>query len=150
LASATENGVKVVVRLVPSQTQNDQFALSATFTPLESDLYLYSKDIPTNGVQGLGRPTLLELAKDSRLTALGGLTESVPAQTPEVEPKELLVYPPGEVTLSLPIALPPGSCQLDDNVSVTYAACSERGCKAPVVSKKIAISVPCRDAAMKP
>lgn len=146
LGSATENGVRVVVRL--AESANDHFALSATFIPLESDLHLYSKDIPRNGANGLGRPTLLELSKDTKITVLGGLTESVQAQVPDLEPKDLLVYPPGEVTLSLPIGLPPGACWLDENVSVTYAACSDKGCKPPVIGKKIAVRLPCRDAAI--
>ena len=148
LASSAENDVKVVIAL--ERTASDQFALSATFTPLVSGLYLYSKDIPKTGIDGLGRPTLLELPQDSKIEALGELMESIPAQTPSVEPKDLLVYPPGEVSLSISVALPSGTCWVNEDVSVTYMACSEKGCKPPVIDKKIMVRVPCLGSVSNP
>jgi hypothetical protein len=103
---------------------------------------LYSTHIPINGLEGLGRPTLLELTEGSQMTALGTLTESVQAQAPDFEPKELLVYPAGAVTLSLPVELPPGSDWSDDQVKVTYMACSAYQCKPPVVGKIVPIRIP--------
>jgi hypothetical protein len=76
------------------------------------------------------------------MQSLGGLLESAPAETPNFEPKELLVYPPGAVTLRLPIELPPGNGWVDDVVKVTYMACSDRGCKAPVTGKLVPVRVP--------
>ncbi|MEW6405702.1 MAG: hypothetical protein AB1649_28255, partial [Chloroflexota bacterium] len=118
------------------------FALDAKFIPLETGLHLYSKDIPRTGVEGLGRPTLLELPETSKLAVLGDLIENVPAEIPDFEPKDLLVYPVGEVTLSIPVALPPGTGWTDETVSVTYMACSDKGCKPPVMGKAIQIRVP--------
>ena len=146
LASAEENGVKVVVSL--AHTGNEQDVLSATFIPLEPGLHLYSKNIPKNGVENLGRPTLLELMENSKLKPLGELQESAPAQAADFAPQDLLVYPPGEVTLSLPVALPPGDCWLDESVIVTYMACSDTGCRPPVVGKHIDVHLPCSDAAI--
>ena len=148
LGSSKENGVEVTIRL--TRAENQQISLLATFIPLEPDLHLYSKDIPKNGVEGLGRPTLFELGENSQLTALGELTESVPPEISDFEPRNLLVYPPGEVTLRLPIALPSGACWLDESVLVTYMACSETGCKAPVIGKTIEVRVPCADTAVNP
>ena len=139
LAKFTEHDVDVSIQL-ERITAGDYF-LSATFTPPDG-FHLYSKDIPTGGVDGLGRPTLLELTGESHMTLLGEVVESAPAETPNFEPKELLVYPPGAVTLRLPVKLPPGNGWMDDVVKVTYMACSDGGCKAPVTGKLVPVRVP--------
>ncbi len=139
LASFTENYVSVSIGLERDSTGST--FLSATFTPPEGH-HLYSKDIPINGLKGLGRPTLLELTAKSQMTALGELIESVPAQEPDFDPKELLVYPAGPVTLRLPVQLPSGKDWIDDEVKVTYMACSAYQCKPPVEGKAVPIHVP--------
>ena len=75
LATSAENKVEVSIAL--TRDEDGQFILSATFTPQLLNMHLYSKEIPLNGVDGLGRPTLLELAEGSTLKANGELTESV-------------------------------------------------------------------------
>lgn len=115
--------------------------LSATFTPPEG-YHLYSKDIPITGIDGLGRPTLLELTPKSQLSATGDLMESIKAQEPDFEPKELLIYPLGAVTLSLPVELPSGSGWTEDEIQITYMACSASQCKLPVVAKRVLIAIP--------
>ena len=139
LAAFTKNSVSVLVRL---EKDNDaRYFLSATFTP-EQGLHLYSKDLPVTGVDGLGRPTLVEAGDKSQYSVKGDLIESVSAQIPEFEPKSLLVYPAGTVTLSLPIDLPPGKAWTVDTVKITYMACSDNGCKAPVIRQELAIRIP--------
>ncbi len=139
LATFAENDVEVSIQL--DGNANGEYLLSATFAPVDG-FHMYSKDIPLTGVDGLGRPTLLELTADSQMKPLGGLIESVPAQAPNFEPKELLVYPPGAVTLSLPVELPPGNDWVDDTVKITYMSCSDTGCKPPVVGKMVPVRVP--------
>jgi hypothetical protein len=140
LATYRENFVEVGIKL--ENKGDGQIFLSATFIPLLSDLHFYSKDIPKNGANGLGRPTLLEIASDSLIKTSGNLLESVPSQIPDFEPKNLLVYPPGAITLSLPIILPEGDQWFNDRVLVTYMACNERGCRPPVEGKVIPIQIP--------
>jgi len=140
LAIATENYVEV--RILLEQKSNDQFFLSATFTPLNSSLHLYSKEIPRKGVEGLGRPALLELAQGSLIKAQGELIESVSSQTPLSGPQELLIYPAGAITLSLPILLPEGKGWFSEQVIVTYMACNNEGCRPPVEGKVIEIKIP--------
>ena len=140
LATAAENKVAVTIALI--RNDDGQFILSATFTPQLLSLRLYSKGIPRNGVEGLGRPTLLELAKDSALKANGDLTESAAALQAPLDPEELLLYPAGPVTLRLPVLLPDGNNWINDKVIVTYMACDEQGCRAPVQQKSIAIKIP--------
>jgi|RhiMetdeSRZDD1v2_1073273.scaffolds.fasta_scaffold343254_2 hypothetical protein len=142
LASFTENYVAVSIHL--EQTAAGDGVLSATFTPPEG-YHLYSKDIQVGGVDGLGRPTLLNLTSNSRMKASGGLIESVSAEAPAFEPRELLVYPSGAVTLSLPVELPAGTGWVKDELAITYMACSASLCKPPVVGKVVQVRVPGAD-----
>jgi len=142
LASFTENYVDASIYLERDSIGNH--SLSATFTPPDG-YHLYSKDIPLSGVGGLGRPTLLQLTNESRMKVNGELTESLKAQGPNFEPKALLVYPLGAVTLSLPVELPSGNDWVDDEIKITYMACSASQCKPPVVGKIVWIRVPGAD-----
>lgn len=142
LASFTENYVEVSIYLERNPVGN--YFLSAEFIPPD-DYYLYSKDIPITGVDGLGRPTLLELTTDSHMKAIGSLIESVKAQEPSIEPNELLVYPPGAVTLSLPVGVPSGNEWVEVEIRITYMACSASACKPPVEGKIVLIRVPGTD-----
>jgi len=147
LASLSENGVMVSIFL--DQNAGGGYVLSATFTPPEG-YHLYSKDIPLTGVDGLGRPTLLELTKKDQIVSMGGLIESKPAEIPNFEPRDLLVYPPGPVTLHLPIQLPSGDEWVEDMVKITYMACSEGGCKAPVTGRLVPVHIPGENVFSKP
>jgi hypothetical protein len=142
LASFIENYVEVSIYL--ERSSEGKHSLSAAFTPPQG-YHLYSKDIPLNGVGGLGRPTLLELSSNSAMRAKGTLIEDVKAIVPPFEPKELLVYPAGTVTLRLPVELPPGNGWIDDEVSVTYMACSASLCKPPVVGKIVSVQISTSD-----
>jgi hypothetical protein len=138
LASFTESRVTVEIAL--EVDENGQTWLAAEFTP-EDGYHLYSMDLPRNGVDGVGRPTLLELVSGSRLAAAGSLTESVSAVQDD-GPAGLLVYPAGSVTLRLPVLLPSGKGWFDEQVSVTYMACRGSQCFRPVVGKLVPVRVP--------
>jgi len=140
LATSTESKVQVTIDL--TRNESGQFILSASFIPQNPGLHLYSKEVPRNGVEGLGRPTLLELAKDSALKANGELTESIASQLLPFDSSELLVYPAGPVTLSQPVLLPDENKWVNDIVLVTYMACDEQGCRAPVQQKPIIVKIP--------
>jgi hypothetical protein len=139
LGSFTENNVNVSISLIQATDRN--YVISATFVPPKG-YHLYSKDIPISGIDGLGRPTRIELTSASLMTAKGALIESAKSQTPDFEPRELQVYPAGPVTLSLPVELPPGKDWLDDEISITYMACSASTCKPPVVGKIVSVRIP--------
>ena len=139
LASFTENYVDVSIHV--DENSDEAYSLATTFTPPKG-YHLYSKDIPLEGVKGLGRPTLLEFTGNDQIKILGKLTESVEAVKPDFEPRELLVYPSGTVTLSLPIELPHGIDWFDGTVKVTYMACSATECKSPVMGKTISVRIP--------
>ena len=141
LASFTENSVTVNIRL--ERDASGQDILSVTFTPLDPPLHLYGKDIPREGVNGLGRPTLIELVPGSRLQAAGELTDSV-TPVPDDDAADLTEYPAGPVTLHLPILLPEGKGWFNEQVSITYMACSDSSCQPPVVGKLVNLHVPGR------
>jgi hypothetical protein len=139
LASFTDNGVEVVIRL--ERDAQEQDLLTATFTAITPGFHVYSKDIPRDGIDGLGRPTLLELPTGSKMQAAGSLQESVAplAESIQIDLPELLVYPDGPVRLSLAVKLPQETGNINDYVSVTYMACSQKGCKKPVEGKVITV-----------
>jgi Thiol:disulfide interchange protein DsbD, N-terminal len=138
LASLTENRVTVEVAL--AWDESGQTWLEAAFTP-EEGYHLYSKDIPRGGVDGLGRPTLLELVPGSRLVSTGDLTESVGAYEDE-DCEGLLAYPEGSVTLRLPVRLPEGRGWFEEQVSITFMACRAGTCCPPAAGRLIPVRVP--------
>jgi len=138
LASSAENGVTVNVSL--ERDSAGGFILAAAFAP-EAGFHLYSMDLPREGVDGQGRPTLLELTPGTRLQAVGELSESVAAEQAD-GPEGLRIYPEGPVTLQLAVVLPEGSGWFDDQVSVSYLACSGNRCKPPVIARLIPVRLP--------
>ena len=142
LTSFSENDVSVSVDLVQPPTGN--YVLSATFMPPDG-YHLYSKDLPIHGINGIGRPTLLELTTDSQMKALGRLAENIPAENFYFEHNEFMVYPLGAVTLSLPIELPSVHTWVTDELKITFMACSSTQCKPPVEGKIVSIRIPGAD-----
>ncbi len=148
LAEFEENHVQVTIRLEwqdsgASEYRSDM-VLAGVFTPSRAGYHLYSKDLPRNGVDGLGRPTLLELATGSKMQVVGALQESPPIQAEPavVDYPDLKVYPAGPVTLRLPVQLPQTGAELVDEVSVTYMACKNTVCDRPVIDKIITVTIP--------
>jgi hypothetical protein len=139
LAAFTGNGVAVSIAL--EQDASGRVFLAATFTPTEAGFHLYNKDLPANGINGLGRPTRLELVPASRMQAAGDLTVSLPAGQEE-DLEEFMTYPEGPVTLRLAVILPAGDGWMEDQVSVTFMACSENACHPPIVGKIVSVRVP--------
>jgi hypothetical protein len=140
LTGFTENGVGVALSL--QRAANGDVSLAATFTPLEAGYHLYSKDMPRNGIANVGRPTLLELSPNAKMQATGPVTESIASKMHVTYPNALPVYPDGPVTLTLPIRLPDGYNWLEDEIILTYMACSDSLCQAPVIGKTISIKIP--------
>ena len=140
LTTFSENNVEVVVSL--QRAANGDVALTVLYTPLQAGFHLYSKDLPRNGIAGVGRPTLLELAQQPKVQASGVLTESAPSKWMNAYPNNLLVYPEGPITLTLPVRLPDGAGWVEDEISLTYMSCSASTCNKPVIGKMIVIKVP--------
>jgi hypothetical protein len=79
---------------------------------------------------------------DSQLKAQAGVAANLPAENFYFEHNEFLVYPLGAVTLSLPVKIPPGKRWLNDQLKLTFMACSSTQCKPPVEGKIVPIRVP--------
>jgi len=135
LAEVTENFVKVVLFLEADSA--GQPVIRATFTPLQEGLHLYGKDMPAEGVNGLGRPTRLDL--------LGGAIKPAGPVFSDLSPHELdglPIYPEGPVTLRQPVELIAGS-DFTAQIELTYMACRTGGeCKIPVERKRVEFKLP--------
>ncbi|GAA2667966.1 protein-disulfide reductase DsbD domain-containing protein [Actinoplanes palleronii] len=109
--------------------------LTATFTPLEG-YHLYSKDMPDDGVDGIGFPTVAQ--PGAALTAVGPATADREVTELHVTGIDLTlpVYPDGPVTLTVPVRAT-GSDRYE--VTVGYAACSTRSCLAPVTGERVTL-----------
>ncbi len=141
VAAYTDPNNQIAVSVHLTRNLNDSIFLTAEFIP-PSGYHLYSKDLPRNGMNGQGRPTLLELPPNSRIQSAGALTESVSSAMVGYKPDGPLVYPDGPVTLTLPIKLPLVRGWVKDQISLTYMACTETDCKVPTVGKLITVSIP--------
>ena len=141
LADFSENGVTVDIALEKDAPEHAW--LIGTFTPERAHFHLYSKDLPRAGIQGQGRPTLLEIVAPSEVKPIGPSQVDRPLEDHYVRALEqsLPVYPAGPVTLRLPIELPPGADPLPAELSVTYMSCSDDTCLMPVNDKRIAVVI---------
>ena len=145
LAEFTDSYVNVSIVL--ERNEAGDAVLAATFSPTESDAHLYSMDLPREGIDGLGRPTLIELPDSALMQEAGELQESLPAEEDEVaaDLPALPVYPAGVVILRLPVLLPEAQGGLvNDQVLITYMSCTPRGCHKPVLGKLVDVRVPGR------
>jgi hypothetical protein len=136
-ATIEEAGVRVEVRLLAPDG-----VVEATFTPLREGFHVYGPDLPREGIDGAGRPTLLEIAPGSGWQASGPVS-SEPATSLQTLPTfddPFPVFPAGPAILRLPVR--PAANAADDElrVAVTYMACSDAGiCMAPVEGRVITV-----------
>ncbi len=141
LTSYTDTNNEISVSIQLTRKLDGSFILQAAFSP-PSGYHLYSKDLPRDGLNGQGRPTLLELPYSSLMKSTGTLSESVASAMVSYEPDGPMVYPPGPVTLTLPVELPLARGWVKDQISLTYTACTATACKEPTVGKLVPVSVP--------
>ncbi|MCX4803990.1 hypothetical protein OG594_20490 [Streptomyces sp. NBC_01214] len=131
--SFTENGVTVTLSV--SDWHAPKGTLTAVFTPEKKGFHLYSTELPPTGVEGVGRPTAMDvtgvLKADGKLTAAADVRSiSVPGVDAPMP-----VYPDGPVTTTLPV-------RADGNGAATvllgYASCSAKeGCTIPVADRPV-------------
>jgi hypothetical protein len=137
LVTFTENGVTVdiVAELKPS----GQGWLSGTFTPLEAGFHLYSNDLPRTGLNGQGRPTLLDIISLGNIRVTGALVANQPTI---LWAQGLLVYPDGPVILSWPIEWAGNSTSAPTELSITYMACTKEICLKLVADRRVLVEIP--------
>jgi hypothetical protein len=138
----TENGVHVDIAL--EQDANGQLLLAGTYTPVDAHVHLYSADLPRSGLNGAGRPTLLEIPVQSGVRSIGQLSADQPVILDQFATLNTAfpIYPDGAVTLRLPIVLSSSNAPAAINIKVTYMACSSTGfCLPPVENKPIVLTL---------
>ena len=142
LASLTENGVTVEIML--KRDQGEHPVLTSVFTPTGEDFHLYSKNLPRGGIQGLGRPTLLEVTSTDSIQPAGPLTVDQGEAGEYYEPLNLTlpVYPAGPVTLHLPIQIMAADAEIAAELSITYMTCKAGVCLPPVDDKRVSVVIP--------
>ncbi|MFD3165088.1 hypothetical protein [Herpetosiphon sp. NSE202] len=120
----------------------NQIILAATYQPKEPHLHLYSKDLPRNGVDGMGRPTLLELPQAGQLRSVGPIiADAIAAPDPTLQTaKPLLIYPAGPVTLRMPVEL--DAQQPNQQILLSFMLCSSKGyCTSAVEQLPVTIQL---------
>lgn len=139
LATFTENEVRVDIAL--EKIPSGQMLLVGTFTPKQEHFHLYSKDFPREGIDGIGRPTLVEITSEDVLQPIGALIANQASHDfySEELKQSFPVYPDGAVILSLPVKLVSNgnNATLPIELSVTYLACGNGVCLPPVIDKRI-------------
>ena len=139
LGGFTERGVRVSVSLQENPSRRTW--LTATFTPTTSATHLYGKDLPRQGINGLGRPTRLAVVAGTGVTVTGALVADRTVRDDRLEALNttLQIYPPGAVSLHLPVRLETGR-PLRAELSISYMACGTNGCLPPVSDRRLVVT----------
>ena len=142
LSEVEDSGVKVTFFL--AKGENGKHWLRATFSPLELGYHVYSKDLPKDGIDGIGRPTLLELSENPAIANIGELTadKKIHNLVSPLNADGFPVYPDGPVTLSLPFTMKQdANGTVDVMAKITYMACTKTSCNAPVEGKAVKLTL---------
>ena len=142
ISEAEDSGVKVTFTL--SKGEGGKRWLQANFAPTEEGYHVYSKDLPADGIDGIGRPTLLELSKHGAISDVGKLTadKKVHNLASPLNADGFPVYPNGPVTLTLPFFLKTEeNATIEIMAKVTYMASTKTNCKAPVEGKEVKLTL---------
>lgn len=142
LKSFTENEVKVEISV--ERDAAGHHSLTGRFTPTREGYHLYGKDLPKDGLNGIGRPTRLDIVWPAPgVHSAGGLEADRAPQPLVIDLLGLTfpVYPAGPVTLRHPVSF------IEDrdykfDLSVTYMACTEGTCLAPTIDRRFTVTVP--------
>ena len=142
-----ESQGRVQVELSSAWAENGLLIVRGVFTPDDPDFHLYSCTLPSQGIQGLGRPTRIDVANPKEFTQIGPLLadEKIVEISDDVLNLTFPVYPDGPVTLYLPLRFgaatePPGPVSL----KLTYMACSKQNCHRPYEGTLVKINPPPR------
>ncbi len=139
---ATVDAGSVRVAIADERDAAGQEWLIGTFTPLREGFHLYSAGLPREGLNGVGRPTLLEIASPDVLAPSGALSADHAAAMLYVPmlADSFPVYPAGPVTLRLPVRRLGAGRRA--TLSLTFMACSENTCLPPIVGRRVTIQLP--------
>ena len=135
---------QVHVKIMLEVIDDEVATLVTEFVPTDPTLHLYSKDLPVNGINGIGRPTLVTI-KSGPLFANGGLISNIDdfeQEFPAID-MQFPIYPEGSVTLSQNVKYTNRSGAEEVTIAITYMACSNKGyCFPPVEEYLISSKIP--------
>src|SRR5215468_8843084 len=143
LATFTDSGVRVEIAF--SRDAQGDAHLSATFTPTEPTFHLYANSLPRAGIEGVGRPTLLEIVAARGIEVSGPLSADTMPLQERIDgfDQPFAIYPDGPVTLRQPIRFTDGVTAAAAELAITYMACSSQGlCLAPVEDRRLNVTIP--------
>jgi hypothetical protein len=135
---------RVEVKVDSAWADDNLLVLRAEFKPDDSAFHLYGSELPRSGVNGVGRPTLLEVSKPQEFHEIGKLASS---KDPILKVNDILnliypVYPDGTVILYLPLRVKDvPRTNLSIPIKLTYMSCSEKTCNVPIESAEETIDV---------
>tara|TARA_B100000809_G_C14993640_1_gene478916 strand:+ start:369 stop:989 length:621 start_codon:yes stop_codon:yes gene_type:complete len=142
-----ESQGRVRIELSSAWAENGLLIVRGVFTPDDPDFHLYSCTLPTQGIEGLGRPTRIDVANPKAFTRIGPLLadKKIVEISDDVLNLTFPVYPDGPVTLYLPLRLA-SSTESTGPVSLklTYMACSKQNCHRPYEGTLVKINPPRR------
>ena len=102
--------------------------------------HFYARHIPTDGIDGIGRPTQIVVPAQAAYQARGDFFIDAAI---EHHPNGLDTYVAGAIEARLPIKLPHGDGQtIKCTVSVTYMTCTDESCNRPVINRQLSIPLP--------
>lgn len=124
-------------------TGSDDAEIAVTFSPTVPGGHFYGTTMPRTGIDGAGRPTLVELAEGD-WTASGPAEASVAAidQSLPGFSTSFPLYPDGPVTFRLPIRRTTTGTATPARVALTFMVCTSSGvCFPPVERSVVELSV---------
>jgi len=140
-----DDGGRVSVAVSSAWSDDGLLVIRGVFTPDDEGFHLYSNELPRQGVDGIGRPTLIEVDDVEFVKASRPLVASAKAHEHHDSTLDMTfsLFPDGPVTLYLPLQIkdqPQSPMQLP--VKLTYMSCSEMRCNSPVEGAVAEIVVP--------
>jgi len=126
---------RVKVEISTAWKADELLVVRGVFTPDDHGFYLYSRELPMSGINGIGRPTLIEVGDTNLFQRVGPLmSDQKPVeQIDELSNVSFPVYPERAVTMYLPLrfkASPQSSATIQ--IMLSYMSCSTRRCNSPI------------------
>jgi hypothetical protein len=146
LGAHEQHGVRVTVALETDRLGRRHW-IAATYAPVEPGVHLYGASLPAQGIDGLGRPTVLRVADSPLWRVTGDVVADRVEYLDRIDALgvSIPVYPPGAVTLRVPVRLAPHRGGAEDRVTIGYMGCSEVGCLPPVTNRSVMVRLPGAD-----
>ena len=135
---------RVAIQVGFEQTSSDAGTVVALYEPVTGGIHLYGLELPRNGIDGAGRPTLVTVV-DPAWHAVGPLIPSVGSEPVEYPGFDVPfpVYPDGPVTLRQRVERTGADIDGTIETTITFMACTSSGlCYVPIEDH--AVSVPSR------